>query len=279
MMARIVCLCIVVGLLVLPAFSLDSEGQRIMNFARSLQEQGEYYRAITEYERLKSYYPEGAHLVSADFAIAESYFSGGKIEAGLEQAKRVVERYPSDALAPEAIWLAGSTLFSLKRYDETKPYLEYFLHHYPEHARKHEATAMLSATYLALGEREKAITLDPLMNQHINQLEIPQKDVRTAGVLSALLPGSGQMYAERYMDGTIAFFLNVAFISATAAAIESDNIPLAVIVGFFGVGWYGGNVYNAMNSAQKYNQRAINKASLEYYQKNRTPSLQINFSF
>lgn len=278
-MFRFTGLIIIVCFLTLPGLALDAEGERIMNFARSLQEKGEYYRAITEYERLKSYYPNGEHLVEADFAIAESYLAGGKIEAGLEQIKRVVELYPTHHYAPEAIWLAGSTLFGLKRYDETKPYLEYFLHHYPKHPRKHEATALLSATYLALGELEKARELDPKMNQNINQFEIPQKNVRTAGVLSAILPGSGQLYAERYVDAAAAFFLNAAFISATAASIKSDNIPLAIIVGFFGVGWYGGNIYNAMNSAQKFNQRAIHKASLEYYQKKRTPSLQINFPF
>jgi hypothetical protein len=50
--------------------------------------------------------------------------------------------------------------------------------------------------------------------------EIPQKSPATAGLLAAVLPGSGHLYIERYRDAGIAFVLNAAFIWGMVEALS-----------------------------------------------------------
>jgi hypothetical protein len=85
--------------------------------------------------------------------------------------------------------------------------------------------------------------------------EIPQKSPETAGVLAAVLPGSGHLYCERYRDAVIALLLNGVFIWGMVEAFQHENYVVGGILTFFELGWYSGNIYSAVGSAQKYNRR------------------------
>lgn len=71
--------------------------------------------------------------------------------------------------------------------------------------------------------------------------------------MSAILPGSGYIYAERYGDGITAFLINGLFIAGTIAAIHQENYAVAGIVGGVGVPFYLGNIYGSANAAKKWN--------------------------
>ena len=73
--------------------------------------------------------------------------------------------------------------------------------------------------------------------------------------LSALVPGSGQLYVGRVRQAALAFALNGIFILGTLEAFQNENYVVGGILLFLEVGWYGGNIYNAGNNAHKYNQR------------------------
>jgi hypothetical protein len=48
--------------------------------------------------------------------------------------------------------------------------------------------------------------------------------------------------------------LNGVFIVGAVQAIHSNNPAVAGILSFFEAGWYAGNVYGAINGANKYNR-------------------------
>jgi TM2 domain-containing membrane protein YozV len=83
--------------------------------------------------------------------------------------------------------------------------------------------------------------------------ELPEKSPVLAGIMSAVLPGSGYFYAEHYGDGITAFLINGLFIAGTVAAINQENYAVAGIVGGIGVPFYLGNIYGSANAAQKWN--------------------------
>ena len=87
---------------------------------------------------------------------------------------------------------------------------------------------------------------------------LPYKSPSTAGVLAAVLPGSGHVYCDRYKDGVVAFLLNGLFIWATLEAFDNDQEVLGGILGFLELGWYSGNIYSAVNTAHKYNRSLKN---------------------
>ena len=83
--------------------------------------------------------------------------------------------------------------------------------------------------------------------------DIPPKSPTLAGTLSAILPGSGQVYSGRPKDGVMAFVVNALFISGTIVALDNENYAVAAIVGGVGLPFYIGNIYGAANSARKWN--------------------------
>jgi hypothetical protein len=48
--------------------------------------------------------------------------------------------------------------------------------------------------------------------------------------------------------------LNSLFIVGVVEAVHSDALAVAGILSFFEAGWYTGNVYGAINGANKYNR-------------------------
>lgn len=81
------------------------------------------------------------------------------------------------------------------------------------------------------------------------------KSPRLAGTLSAVLPGAGQMYTGRWSDGLIAFTVNALLIATTVEAFENDMPVLGATTAVFASGWYLGNIYSAVNTAHRHNQR------------------------
>ena len=105
--------------------------------------------------------------------------------------------------------------------------------------------------------------------------------------MSAILPGSGQIYIERYKDATSTFVLNSLFIAGAWIAFEGDNPALGAILTIFELGWYKGNIYGAVSRAHKYNRKidedifrkSIGNFGLYEREVRPTPSMKVMLKF
>ncbi|ADU65946.1 tetratricopeptide TPR_2 repeat protein [Desulfurispirillum indicum S5] len=260
-------LCTLLLLMSLPA-GLTAAQQDVLGFARHLVASGEYYRAITEYKRyLYSLAPEDEQRPHVRVEMVLAYFAGGQLDQGLHSLEdMMLERH---AAAAPAVAEAGRLLFDAGRYGEARAYLEFYYGTWPSEAQLGEVTARLSAVYLALDQRQLALELDPRLNASIEDISISRKSLPLAGSLSAVLPGAGQLYAGRPVDAAVAFTVNLIFLGATVSAVDAGHTLLAAGVGVFGIGWYGGNIFNAINSARLHNQQAVDDAVRDYYEQRR----------
>ncbi len=70
-----------------------------------------------------------------------------------------------------------------------------------------------------------------------------------AAVLSAVLPGAGQVYSGKHLEGLIS--LAVVAVAGFSAhyLYNRGNEPMAYTMGFFTALFYGGSIYGASNSA------------------------------
>ena len=87
---------------------------------------------------------------------------------------------------------------------------------------------------------------------------IPKKNLWIAGLLSAILPGTGQVYAEHYTDGIIAFLINTVLIGSAAGFIvlESSGGKPPVgssILSIIGFTFYVANITGAVQAARRRN--------------------------
>ncbi len=233
-------------------------------------DEGEYYRAVTEYKKFLFLFPDSekadyallrvglahyrgqeyetaAHTFAAvrekveggRYAADSGYFEGlslwklGRFDRAEMTFERVVALTPSSEYAPLALLGKSLVSFDAKNTPDCRKELERFLSSYPQDAR-------------AKNVRETIALLD-------ENRELPRKSPVTAGVMSAIVPGSGYMYAGRYADGITALIVNGLFIAGTIVAVHQENYAVAAIVGGIGLPFYVGNIYGSANAATKWN--------------------------
>lgn len=85
---------------------------------------------------------------------------------------------------------------------------------------------------------------------------MPQRSPTVAGVMSAVIPGSGQAYAGAWSDGLAALLVNGALIGAGWQLAQRDQWFAVGAVGLFELGFYGGNIMSAVNNAKRFNRQA-----------------------
>ncbi|NCC50323.1 MAG: membrane protein insertion efficiency factor YidD [Spartobacteria bacterium] len=86
--------------------------------------------------------------------------------------------------------------------------------------------------------------------------DFPFRSPALAGTLSAIVPGSGQVYCGRYQEGFWAFVVCGAFAFASYEAFDHDLDWVGAVTTLTGLSWYSGNIYGATSAAHKYNRRA-----------------------
>ena len=241
-----------------------------LKVADAFMEDSEYYRAITEYKKFLILFPESDKADYAFFKVGMAYYHGEEYESSAKALTSLSEKYPTSDYAPEARYFEGLGYWKLKKYQKARAALEGVAASYPD--SKYAPLALVANAMLALDQdnvnasrqgMEKLIQTYPddpgslgvkealrLLDQYQN---LPRKSETLAGIMSAVVPGSGYIYAEHYGDGITAFIINALAIAGTITAVYHENYAVAGIVGGIGLPFYFGNIYGSANAAKKWN--------------------------
>ncbi|RMF86756.1 MAG: outer membrane protein assembly factor BamD [Nitrospinota bacterium] len=246
----------------------QDDPQRLLGFADSLLQEGEYFRAITEYKRFLFSYPSHPRALEARYKIGLAYFRGQEWEEAILRFREIVEAYPQEEIARDALFMIGEAYYRKGDYPSAIRVYQAITAHYPQTETATKARYRIGWSLLRLRQWEEAATqfaaieeqspyypsAQTLMQEAKKGETLPRKSPLLAGILSGLLPGAGQAYNGRYRDALVAFLLNGAFILGGIEAIRAGNEALAGAIFFFEGGWYSGNVYGAINAAHKFNR-------------------------
>jgi len=244
--------------------------EKSISFADSLFERGDYYRAITEYERVIFFYPDHPLTKTARFQIALCYLKGDRLDQAIDRLRALSKELPNEEVGRKAYFMLGEAHYQKREYSRAADIFATYIETYPGDEHIDAARIKIGWSYLRQGQWRQAADefrkLPPDSPLHAqaeglaegseNYPGIPTKSPSFAGGLSAVLPGAGQLYINRRGDALVSFLLNGAFIWATVEAFQNDNNVTGGILLFFESGWYLGNIYNAVSGAHKYNQRA-----------------------
>jgi len=245
-------------------------GEVQLKIADAFMEEGEYYRAVTEYKRFLILFPNSEKANYATFRIGLAHFKGEEFGTATLSFSILRQKYPGSEYAVEASYLKGVSYWKLKNYIKAQETLETLVDEHP--TSEYAPRALLVICLAALdddrpGPSRRALerVLDRYQQYPNREIvkeaaalidryrEHPQKSPVLAGILSALLPGSGYVYAERYGDGLTAFLINGLFIAGTVTAFHHENYAVGTIVGGVGLPFYLGNIYGSANAAKKWN--------------------------
>jgi len=272
-----VTMLVLLFLLWIPALSSSSEKRNdekkeaahLLNFADELQQGGDYYRAITEYKRFISYYPEASDIPNAAIGIANAYYKAEKYDDAIEYYRDFLTKYPESKNIEEAVLNLADSFIKTKRTDSAIILLDEIEEKMPDSnlteklkillgkhmlkaGRLDDAEKELGKVKEKSGEKEEAEVLLESLKQ---MRELKLKSPFLAGLMSSVLPGAGQAYAGRNKDALFSFLLNGLFAWGAVESFNRDIYVAGAILSFFEFGWYTGNIYNAVSNTHKYNRK------------------------
>ncbi len=234
-----------------PSFRADAQ----YSFAESLHDQEEWRAAAVEWSRYLHWFPDDPRTGAARRQLSVCHSRSGRHELALESIA---------ALATPERDLLGAYLLR-------------------EAGRRHEAVqwadvdtdeGQLLAGLLSMERRDLSgarghfqrlpDSQREFLLTRVDQMEaLPRKSPALAGTLSAVLPGSGQLYAGRSADALVALLTNGVLIGGTWSALHNEEDVTAGALALLAVGFYTGNIYGGINAARQrnhsINERAMNE--------------------
>ena len=103
-----------------------------LKIADTFMEEGDYYRAITEYKKFLILFPNSAKAAYGSFNIGLAFFKGEEYGAAARSFYAVFEKYSESSYAVRAAYLEGISYWKLKNYEKAKEKLEALAIQYPE---------------------------------------------------------------------------------------------------------------------------------------------------
>jgi len=245
------------------------EKERIYKFANILFESQEFYRAITEYMRFIEYFSDDYRVNNAYVKIAESYFYGEKYMEAISWSERMLQgTMEPESLAKTRI-VAGDSYFKLGNYESAmKNYLAVLElddidRHYLDLSHIKLGLCLLyeenwrdaSAEFAKVNANSSYFEKAQLFSKNALQGgDLKRKSPSATGLLS-VVPGLGYIYTGNYQTGIASFVVNSLLLWGTYDSFRKGNKGAGFVLGFFGFGFYSGNIYGSINSAAKYNER------------------------
>jgi len=278
----------------------DLREKEIYKFSLDLFEAGEYYRAITEAKRYISIFPQGKNIEDAHKLIGDSYLMAKEFSDAIHAYDKFIIKFPTSPYTNQILFNKAICLVKKKDYKKAgRLFQEIIDKSDPQKKDESILWKILLLIQRNKFEEIKKLLDDKFIRQQIEgkigiiertiyvKRNIRYKSPELAGVMSTILPGSGQFYNERYKDGIYSFILNALFICGAYKAFDDDNYAVGGILTIFEAGWYTGNIYSAVNGAHKYNRKIdedIFKKSMENFELleheiRRTPNISIMFRF
>ncbi|NCP07356.1 tetratricopeptide repeat protein [bacterium] len=262
--------CALLIFLYSPAYSqIAKDGNGQLSFVLHLMNQGEYDLALLELERFAFLFPQSGSLDRVNLIKGACHLEAGRYEKAREQFDEVIAKSKDSGIANRAMLFMAESFFRQGRIKDSEYYFNIVAEGRSEPALRQAALYRLGWTRMKAndwkeasrlllsveGEGELAQSAGEISLLVIKGNELSLKDPSTAGLLAGVIPGLGHAYVGRYRDAAAAFTVNALFIWAALEAFYNENYVLAGMLGFLEAGWYAGNIYSAVNSAQKHNRR------------------------
>ncbi len=247
---------------------LRDEPQNIYEFAKHLYCEGDYLRASLESLRLKeiapprdSYFVAGSNFPfedSVNFILGKSYQNLSDYENSTNYFSKFLNSNSplKEVAAKEYIktkFLQGDELYLDKNFltDEGYHLLPFYY------------------AYKLLSELKSFNCVDPI--EKLKKVEDPSaqlfiaencaklnsleyKSPLTAGIFSAIIPGSGKIYTHNYSDGIISFILTTLFGYLAYDNFKAEHNFRGGLFAAVGSFFYAGNIYGSAISAKIFNK-------------------------
>ena len=240
-----------------------------LSLGSHLAAQGNYDAAITEYKRFLFFHPDDSRVGEVYYNIGIAYRAEGLWTEAVT-ALRTATYLAIDSETKSAYQLAlAVTLIATQNYDLAQLELIKVVLRKPSVPLFRRALFLQGVTYIYQFRWEDArnvlkdYTTDEKLDARFDSaINMPQKSVKIAGVLSTILPGAGHIYAGDWRDGLNALLLNSAFGFLTVdAALDGHYTDAALWAGIVFLRYYRGNTFRAKAAVSQFNLQESRRAA------------------
>lgn len=244
------------------------EPDKCLQLAQRLETLGYHDEAITEYKRYLYFHPDSAETESCVLAIANAYRDLAQYEAAAKALRRAMAIAHSDSVRDQRRVDEAVLLLAMGRTDRARFQLSRVRSYTSEPVIKDRANTLLALAAVqdyqweearrSLGELEARFasrslaTVDSLL---IVAANAPRKSPSKARRLSTFLPGTGQLYAGKPIEGIHSFGLNAFFGTLLTTSMIAGDYAVGVGLYFqFFYRYYVGGIYHAGLLAEERNR-------------------------
>jgi len=265
-------------LLFIPQFVLGQTSQtdsysddNILKFADHLFKEKDFLRAAGEYQRylfaLKSPKDSIYYKIGSCFQSAQHY------DRSITYFNRVIKDFNLSLLKDQSIYQIAKNYFLQKSYQKSISFSKSNFDKIESGTQKLYLSHLVGLSYLYQKQWQQAhqyLTSPDIQEDILSQkliefsrkgLNLKKKNGFIAGMLSAVIPGAGKVYAKRTMDGLVSF-LTVGLTAWQAydgfreKGVESVKGWIYTTLGVF---FYLGNIYGSVIAVNIYNKQLEDK--------------------
>jgi len=260
---------ICVGLLVVVLGQTMLWAHESVEYANHLFATRDYYRAISVYKEVSYGTANQQVRTYCSIQIAKAYYHSEKFHGAVVTLKRLIADHPLPTQLQQSSHLyLGLSHYQLGAFNDAERHLQLAVQDgasglsgaylglvLAEQEKWLESSQRFATTGIATRDHEVSAVCEELSAMAPKGLEIPQKSSVVAGVLSAVLPGSGQVYTGHYFDAVQAFFFVAGLGLGTVGLYQVDG-PILGITGTAITGlFHFANVLGARTTAKYQNLR------------------------
>ena len=241
-------------------FPLCTFGKKSSIFADRLFRDREYYRAITEYKRFSYFSNESGQRRRASFRIGECYRKSGRPENGIPYLLGAARFNPPDALTDSCSFSLAKSWMELGQYEMARQILDSL-----QSEENSTGTVLEAWSYFLEGDfpnaRSAFLSVEAsgsatrLAELAMEGEKLRTKSPRAASVMSAVLPGTGQIYAGAYKQGFVSMALHGLMGYLLYRSIADQRYFEAAVAFYTGFSrFYVSNIASASRLAGDHNE-------------------------
>ncbi len=251
--------------------------ENIYRFAEHLYQNGDYTRAAGEFQRYLFSFDSSMNHDSLLYKIGLCFQLGHHPTSAVRYYQKVINSAAKNNFFDRAHYQIAYTYFAQEEYEKSIEYIRNNNLALSPGLAQLKMNQLLGINYLyqkrwqtasdhfsALMQNQQDGDIDPFtgeLNKYATQgTKLPRKNKLLAGLLSAIIPGSGKMYAGRFSDGFYSLILVGVTFWQAYEGFHKDGFRSVKgwIYGPMGTIFYLGNIYGSVVAVKLINERTEN---------------------
>lgn len=248
--------------------TVDKQSLKQIAFADYLFQQKEFSMAAKEYHRIFFFSQNDSLTMNAHYKLGLSYMGLAQWNRARSIFSNVINESKNEDLKEAALYNQGACHSQAGDFTSARRQYDRIIASFPNGNLTVQSKMMRALTFVDEAQWVQAgaafmqvsgdypqtpagLISGRMAIKSEQAARIPERSPLLAGLLSAILPGSGQALSGRIGDGFYSLVLTSTFGYLAYRLADEDKTASAAVCSVIGFSFYLGNIYGAQNTARR----------------------------